>query len=191
MARILGTIASSIFEDLGDFESIATVSVGSGGTSTITFSSIPATFTHLQIRALAKTNYTTYLNDNFIMRFNGDTGSNYNSHNLYASGSAVFSQAVGTQTFMYISYVLGTDASTADRFTGQVIDILDYTSSNKNKTVRYISGGDINGSGGSIVVGSGLWFATPATVNSISIAPGDGTSILQYSHLALYGIRGA
>ena len=48
MARILGTIASS-FEALGDFESIATVTVSSGGQSTIEFTSIPSTYKDLVI----------------------------------------------------------------------------------------------------------------------------------------------
>lgn len=188
---ILGTIDSSKSGNLyqASFDSIATVSVGAGGTSSITFSSIPSTYTHLQIRAISKTNYTTYLNENLIMRFNSDTGSNYNSHNLYANGSSIFAQTVGTQTFMYVSYVLGTNASTTNMFSGQIIDVLDYTSTNKNKTIKYISGGDINTTGGSITYGSGLWFATPAAINSITLAPGDGTALLEYSHFALYGIK--
>ena len=54
---ILGIIASSISGNLdaNDFESIATVSVGSGGAANVEFTSIPATFTHLQIRAILKT----------------------------------------------------------------------------------------------------------------------------------------
>jgi hypothetical protein len=49
---ILGIIASSRLAAVGDFESIATVSVGSGGAADVEFTSIPATYTHLQIRGI-------------------------------------------------------------------------------------------------------------------------------------------
>jgi hypothetical protein len=49
---ILGIIASAITGNLvtTSYESIETVTVGSGGSATVTFSSIPATYTHLQIK---------------------------------------------------------------------------------------------------------------------------------------------
>jgi hypothetical protein len=172
----------------GSYESIATVSVGAGGTSSITFSNIPSTYSHLQIRMLAKTNFTTYANDNLILRFNGDSGSNYNMHNLYGTGASIGSQSAGTQSFAYISYVIGNTVSSSV-FSSIVLDIVDYKSTNKNKTFRYISGADTNDSNGTIALGSGLWFATPAAITQITLSPGDGTNIMQYSHFALYGVN--
>jgi hypothetical protein len=52
-ANILGIIASSKLSAVGDYESIATVTVGSGGAANVEFTSIPATYTHLQLRLLA------------------------------------------------------------------------------------------------------------------------------------------
>jgi hypothetical protein len=52
---ILGIIASSRLAAVGDYESIATVSVGGGGAADVEFTSIPGTYTHLQIRALSIT----------------------------------------------------------------------------------------------------------------------------------------
>ena len=71
MARILGTIASS-FEVAGDFESISTVSVGSGGAANVEFTSIPATYTHLQIRSLAQTNRSSIGRDIVNININND-----------------------------------------------------------------------------------------------------------------------
>jgi hypothetical protein len=65
--------------DPSDFESIATTTVGAGGATTITFSSIPATYQHLQIRVLARTNRSAGV-DIMSMRMNGDTGNNYSDH---------------------------------------------------------------------------------------------------------------
>jgi hypothetical protein len=72
-------------------------------------------------------------------------------------------------------------------FTGAVLDILDYTSTNKNKTTRSLTGFDANGSG-EIYLFSSLWFATPAAVNTLTIAPASGV-ISEYSSFALYGIK--
>ena len=41
-----------IFAAGGDFESIATVTVGGGGAASIEFTSIPGTYQHLQIRGI-------------------------------------------------------------------------------------------------------------------------------------------
>ena len=77
----------------GDFESIATTTVGSGGQSTITFSSIPSTYKHLQIRYAAKNSGTS---ENFVAMkwvYNSDTAANYSNHYIYGSGAATGSAA--------------------------------------------------------------------------------------------------
>jgi hypothetical protein len=51
---ILGIIASSKLTVSNSYESIATTTVGSGGSATVTFSSIPATYKHLQVRTLIR-----------------------------------------------------------------------------------------------------------------------------------------
>ena len=66
------------------FESIATAT-GTGSNSTLTFSSIPQTYKHLQIRVMSRGNAATD-QDNLLIRFNGDTGSNYNSHYVFGTG---------------------------------------------------------------------------------------------------------
>ena len=65
---------------IGDFESIATTTVGSGGIADVTFSSIPATYTHLQLRGIARTNRADSNQDAVVVRFNSDTGNNYSRH---------------------------------------------------------------------------------------------------------------
>jgi hypothetical protein len=68
-----------------------------------------------------------------------------------------------------------------------VIDLLDYTNTNKYKTKRAISGLDVNGSGGGIDIDSSLWMNTNA-VTSIKLFPDVG-SLVQYSTFALYGVN--
>lgn len=174
--------------DISDFESISTVTVGAEGTASITFSSIPSTYTHLQIRGIGGTTAVTGVRDAQI-QFNGDSGSNYSRHWLYTFGSTVSALASTDQTAYGYGYMSGTDTGTDVR-SATIIDILDYSNTNKNKTVRTLSGNDRVTNGNSVVVfSSGLWRSTTA-ITSISITLTTGT-IAQYSHFALYGIRTA
>lgn len=182
----LGIFASSAFP-IGDFESIATVSVGSGGSANVEFTNIPSTYTHLQIRFLAKTdiNDTRYA---LWYQFNGDTATNYSFHALYGDGSGVTALGSASQGVAEASTNAGNSAGTTNIFGAGVVDILDYTNTSKNKTIRSLSGVDNNGSG-RISFQSGLWRSTNA-ITSITI--GDyGQTLMQYSTFALYGIRSA
>lgn len=98
----LGILASQISGHLASptsYESIATVTVGAGGSSSISFSSIPSTYKHLQLRGIVRTTDTSAAasDGNYIgIRFNGDTGANYVAHNLYGNGgSAVATSGTG------------------------------------------------------------------------------------------------
>ena len=184
---LLGTIASSRLAAAGDFESIATVSVGSGGAANVEFTSIPATFTHLQIRGIAKDDNTGSL-DNLQMQFNGDTAANYKSHFLYGTGSVVGAGVAGSDSLMLAARVTGGNASYANIFGVFVIDILDYALTSKYKTIRNLIGNDRNG-GGTTGVYSNLW-RNSAAISSITLTPDSGNWV-QYSHFALYGIKGA
>lgn len=165
-----------------DYESIATTVVGAGGSTSISFSSIASTYSHLQLRIIANSSTT----DALMVRFNGDSGNNYARHRLDGSGSAATAAGGGTTNSIGIA-VTGGFPATASTFGAAIFDILDYTSTNKNKTTRCLNGGDKNGSG-YVSFESGLWYATPAAITSITITPATGT-ITQYSHFALYGIK--
>lgn len=167
----------------GYFESIQTVIVPSSGQASVTFSNIPNTYTHLQLRCLYQVNGT---DTDFSLRFNTDSGSNYTKHQLYGTGSTTGASASTSQT----SIAGGVSQSTTSYFSSAIIDILDYTNTNKYTTVRTLTGSDANGSG-SVYLRSGLWLNT-AAITSIIIIPTSGATIInQYSHFALYGIRGA
>ena len=185
--NILGIIASSQVTAAGDFESIATQTVGSGGSSSVTFSSIPATYTHLQVRMTTLSDVATGAGGaNVNLTFNSDTGSNYAWHELYGTGASVAAGAGTSQAFIKTGYTADSTAS----YTGAcVIDILDYINTNKYKTIRALAGSDINGSGGYILFRSGLWQNTN-TITSITLTNQSG-NLKQYSHFALYGIKSA
>jgi hypothetical protein len=184
---ILGITASSISGSLlaTDFQSISTVTVGSGGASDVTFSSIPSTYTHLQIRYIAQSaGYGR-------IQFNSNTtGSNYYSHYITATGSSGSAGELPGSTYSSLVWSIQNFSTTANVFNAGIIDILDYTSTNKNKTVRIIQGVDKNGSG-DVEFTSGVFSATPAAITSIKLFPHAANTWLQYTQFALYGIKGA
>ena len=165
-----------------DYESISTVTVGAGGSSTLTFSSIPSTYTHLQIRLMAKTNSANFY-DTVLVRFNSDTASNYSYHYLDGYNSTVSAAGAANTAFIQTYYIAGNAANT---FGVAVIDVLDYANTNKYKTSRSLAGVDVNTTGGAINFSSGSWRSTSA-INSITIY--NTNPFQQYSSFALYGIK--
>jgi len=170
----------------GDYESIATVTVGSGGSANLEFTSIAADWTHLQLRAIGRT--TASANSNYVkLQFNSDTGSNYAYHALYGDGTSALAAAATSQTQTYLQRFTGNNAA-ASIFGTFIVDILDYDNTNKYKTIRQLGGFDRNGAG-VIYLTSGLWMSNNA-ITSIKLTPESG-NFAQYSHFALYGIKGA
>jgi hypothetical protein len=186
MPLILGIVASGNYpRDTNSYESIQTVTVGSGGSSSITFTSIPSTYKHLQIRAIARGTTAATSQEQYIT-FNGTSTNYYSAHILYGDGSSVVS-TVSTYTSVNLMPRLIAASSTASSFTSYVTDILDYQNTNKNKVIRSLGGFDANGSG-EIDFMSGLWINT-AAISEINIRP-SAANFAQYSSFALYGIKG-
>lgn len=169
------------------YESIQTLN-GTGSSGVITFSSIPQTYKHLQIRYLSRTtqNAPGYSETDVKVQFNGDTGANYAHHKISGpgTGSGTSSSSPSTNQIIVWSAIA---SGASNVYTAGIIDLLDYTSTSKYKTVRAFFGEDFNG-GGNILFGSGLWMNT-AAVSSISFTL-YSDSFTTPSNFALYGIRG-
>ena len=189
-AIVAGGLSAPTAPVTNSYESIETFTVGSGGSSSITFGSggtIPQTYKHLQLRILSRSDLAGSGNNvGMYARFNTDTGSNYNWHELYANGSSAYAYGQG-DTGMAINPHIPRAGDTANSFAGTILDILDYTDTNKNTTTRALAGNDTNG-GGWIHLTSGLWRNT-AAVTSITLFL-ESSNFAQYSSLALYGING-
>lgn len=188
---MIGNVIAGMFAGgaaAGDFESIATVTVGSGGSYPITFSSIPSTYQHLQIRFLAQSE-TVNNSDYFKIRFNGNTTTtNYRSHALSGDGSGVYAETSAND--LQFGALSGT--GTLNVFSGGIIDILDYTNTNKYTTIRALGGHNKNSTTTTtqwIGLASGLFMLTDV-ISSITLNSGTGSDFSQYSHFALYGIKG-
>ena len=174
---------------LGDYESIQTVTVGSGGSATIDFTSIPSTYKHLQIRGIAITSVATYWAVGNV-KLNNDAAGNYSFHSLFGTGSTTGTFAQAGASYFEIQYGIAGNSNTSGIFGASIIDILDYSNTTTYKTIRNLNGRELNGGGSEDRIGlsSASWRSTSA-VNQITISAASG-SFQQYSSFALYGIKG-
>jgi hypothetical protein len=187
LSPILGIIASQNYPRItNSYESIATVTVGGGGSSSISFSSIPSTFKHLQIRAIARAAAAQTAGEAQI-RINSDSSSSYTYHNLRGNGSSVTADGSSALNYMYSQFRFTGGNDTANTFGAMVMDVLDYANTSKYKTIRTLSGYDANGSG-SIGLNSSVWLSTSA-ITSITFENQGGSNWAEFSKFALYGIR--
>ena len=184
--------SSLTLAEVGKYESIASVTVGVGGESSVAFTSIPATYTHLQVRCISRSALSSSEIDSLAIRFNSDSGNNYAYHSLRGGGASVTASGAASQP----AGIVGGEPSnthTSGIFGAYIIDILDYANTNKYKTVRSLGGVDTNDTGtekGEIRLQSTLWLNTSA-ISTITFASGGSfnRSLTQYSSFALYGIK--
>jgi hypothetical protein len=165
------------------YESIATVTA-TGSESSLTFSSIPGTYSHLQVRAMMRTGLGQTTLDTYMVM---NSISSYQYHYLYGDGSSR-AAGVGTSSKYLIGRATGSTA-TSNTFGVSIIDILDYANTNKNKTIRVLNGDDNNGTGNLFLL-SGLALSSTAAITSLTFTAESASSFAQYSSFALYGIKG-
>ena len=163
---------------------IASVTVGAGGASSYNFTNIPQTFTHLQLRVFMKTSITGNV-DTIYMQPNSDfVAGHYYAHVFFGNGSSASS--TGFASISATAYGTSPDNTSSSNIFGvAIIDILDYTNTNKNKTMRTLNGFDANGSG-QVALSSMLWQNTAAITQ---LTGGANAGFLQYTRFDLYGIQ--
>jgi hypothetical protein len=172
----------------GSYDAIGTAVVGAGGQTTVTFTSIPQTYKHLQLRGIGRST-RAISGESAWLYFNNDTGTNsYSVHGISGNGSAASAYGIPTPNGGGVQggLIPGSTATT-DCFGGFVIDILDYTNTNKHTTTRSLTGQDLNGSGTMRLISS-LWMNT-AAVTSIKIDTQGGGDFVRYTQFDLYGIK--
>jgi hypothetical protein len=184
----LGFFATAGVSAAGSFDLLETQVLGSS-TASVTFSSLStyasAGYQHLQIRGVWKGDSSTGLGAG-LLRFNGDSGTNYSSHLLDGTGSSVTSAAVVNNSYIFPGYFTRNN-SNSTRFGGFVCDILDPFETTKYKTTRTLWG--VNDSSNYVGLASGSWRNTEA-LTSITLS-GDTGNILTGSRFSLYGIKAA
>jgi hypothetical protein len=160
------------------FTKIATVTVGSGGASSIDFTSIPNTYTDLMVlisgrSALTGSNYMT-------LTLNGSS-STFSMRGMFGSGTS-------TGAFTTPSNYAGENAvstATSSTFGNTYLYFPNYAGST-NKSYSGDGVGETNASAAFQSIFAGQW-ATTSSVTSVSLTP-ISTTWLQYSSATLYGI---
>lgn len=170
-----------------DYELIETQILGSSQ-SGITFSSLgtySSTYKHLQIRTTIRASLAA-ATETISIRINGDTGSSYTQHGLGSSGSTVFSYSASPAVVN--SGAIGSapgSTTTANTFSGSVIDILDAFSTSKTKVFRALTGFSTSSNG--IALTSGAWLST-ASITSINIYAGNANFVAG-TRMSIYGVK--
>ena len=175
-----------------DYESIATTTL-TGSQATISFTGIASTYKHLQVRGIMRNDVAITGMGDLRVRFNSDSGTNYVYHILYGDGTNALAGASSpSQTYGRLARNVTPCANNgANMFGAFVADILDYSNTNKNKTIRSLGGSNNNtttASAQSISFTSSAWLST-AAINRIDITDDSSGNFVQYSSFALYGIK--
>ena len=152
-----------------------------GTATTVTFSSVPSTYTDLVLVLSVK---NTTANTYPLVRFNSDTGSNYSITTLVGSAAGAVSYRASNQTSMYINYSdpLPTAASTFATF---VVNLQSYSNSTTYKTIL----SRVGNTGSAVEALAGLWRNTNA-ISTIALTC-DAGSYAAGSTFTLYGIKAA
>jgi hypothetical protein len=160
------------------YEPIATQTLGSS-VSTVTFSSIPSTYTDLVITV----NRFTSALDNLAVQYNGDTGTNYSFTNVWGSGSAAGSSRSTSATKGDLDYYAASEPS----FPAPVIiNIQNYANTITYKTTLARGSNSARGVDATVV----LWRSTSA-INSILFKNNGGSNFTSGSMFTIYGVKSA
>ena len=170
---------------------ISSVTVGSGGASTIDFNSIPSTYTDLILKLSTRSTAANIATE-VRMRFNSDTGANYNWTRAYSDGSSTVSQRGSIIGAPYTSFILGSNTSGANTTSNTFGNSEYYIPNYAGSTQKSISNDAVlenNATEAYAYLAAGIWTNTSA-INAISLFT-NGANFVQYSTAYLYGISNA
>ena len=162
-------------------EAIATTYLEADAAS-VTFSSIPSTYEHLQLRFTVRA--ATASAGTLAMQFNSDTGSNYTRHQMRGYGSSTGTNSNASWSYINMAYITWQDGSSAST-SGHVLDLLDYANTNKYTTALALDGAPEMEH---VALMSGLWMST-AAVSTIYLYAITGPSFGRGSEFTLYGLN--
>lgn len=183
---ILGVVASSLraAADTGAMFPLQVVTVGPAGASSVSFTNIPSTYTHLQVRALIRMARSSV--DYLTTTFNSGTAVT-GRHGIYGNGTTAGTNGASGTGQDFGPYP---DSShSASIFGALILDILDYSNTNKYKTYRFFSGNDRNGAGN--VDLQSTTASTTSALSSIAFSSYYGDGFAANSQFALYAVKGA
>lgn len=158
----------------------STVTVGAGGSSSISFSSIPSTYTDLKIVSSARTSSTP--SGGSLISFNGSSTS-MSTRAVYGNGSTATSYSASNS----LGNLVNISTTTSNTFANSELYIPNYAgSTNKSSSMDGVT--ENNATGANAFFNANLWSQT-AAITSITLTPEGGDNYVQYSTFSLYGIK--
>lgn len=170
------------------YKAIASVTVGASASASISFNSIPQTFTDLVVLASIRSNVGS-VNEPFVLGFNNNTASAYTNRSVGGDGSTASSQNIGASAFISYNGLLTHvgNGATANTFGNMSIYISNYGGANfKSVSIDAVS--ETNAANTNLGLGAALWSNT-AAITSIQMLVYSGTAFVQHSSFTLYGIN--
>jgi len=169
----------------GTYTLIASNTLGSGATS-VTFSSIPATYTDLILITSALSPGGGNNSRGYRFEFNSDTATNYSQTWLATSVTTLVSSRETSQTRGRIGGI----SETASDVSSVITNFFDYANTTTYKTVLSRSS-NLNTNGDTnVFAGVSLWRSTSA-ITTIKLTMSDNSSFITGSSFKLYGIEAA
>lgn len=170
----------------GSMEYISSATTGVA-TSSLTISSIPATYSHLHLRCYLLTSYTLG-ESNYAIRVNGDTGSNYYRIQYVGDGGTQAALGGTAETYMSVFYTYGAYLDTKFPMIA-TFDFINYSDTSMKSNILGHEGVTTTWGGGSTGLGF-IWNST-TTINQISVINTGGGNLAGNSRIDLYGIKGS
>jgi hypothetical protein len=172
---------------MAGIEAIATTCV-EDPVSSVTFSSIPQTYEHLQIRVSGGFDSSGNGGHQLYIRFNGNTASHYDSSYFSAYGSSHNADRYSGQSYVYVGGRISGPLVRRPEFGVTLIDIVDYTNPYKKRTMTSMSGLGQGYDGGSLVRFGGAVLGNSAALTSVLLYPPSG-NFVRGTSLSLYGVN--
>ena len=170
------------------YDNIATTTLGSAS-NTITFTSIPSTYTDLRLVLVGASNRAASGTTAATLRFNNTAGSDYSNTTLAGDGASATSDRFTTSDQVVVNTLLMPNANETGRLSLSTVDIFSYAGSTF-KTVLATGNADLNGSG-SVVRSVGLWRNTSAITQLNLLFTNVAYSFIAGTTVTLYGIKNA
>ena len=168
------------------YKLIETVTVGSGGTANVEFTSIPQTYTDLVLVHSVRVALSDVASSS-IVQFNNDTGANYSSRRLQGDGSIATSTAFSNNALFGLSGAVPAATATTSVFSNGLVYIPNYRSS-VAKPFSADSVSETNATNGYLGLFASIWSGTDA-ITTITLKDYSGTNFVEYSSASLYGIK--
>jgi hypothetical protein len=176
----------------GAYEPIATATVTTSGVRTLNFSSIPSGYSSLQVRGIVRVTAPSETSmRSMLIKLNNSTTTTGAYHWLTGNGTSATASANSGGTSIYADVLIPTGADANPTYGAFTMDLIDYASTTKNKTMRMFFGGNHSGYSADNVIWlqSALWISTSA-VNRLTF-DSPSFDFVVGSTFSLYGIKGA